>query len=162
VQFAVEPGQGTATITPANFALVGSGDPVDWALVEMGSVALEFSTPDFNGDGLANHFDLALWQPHSGEAWGDPGFDPLYDLNVDGQINEQDLDLLMGALYQPIGSEPVAPQMTSASGPSTDGDADEDPPTGHRGRGAHWRHSVRRLGRLRAVDAIFSAHLCWW
>ena len=161
VQFAVEPAQGTATITPANFALVGSGDPDDWALVEMGAVALEFSTPDFNGDGLANHFDLALWQPHSGEVLGDPGFDPLYDLNVDGQINEQDLDLLMGALYQPIGSEPVAPQVTSASDPSTD-DADEDLPTGPRGRGAHWRHGVRRLGRLRAVDAIFSAHLSWW
>ena len=162
VRFGVEPGEGTATITPANFALVGSGDPVDWALVEMGTVDLELTLPDLNGDDLVNHFDLALWQPHSGSAVGDPGYDRACDFTGDGWINQGDLDLLMDAMYQPIEPEPAAPETITESDLSEDGDGTEDLLTGLRGWRGHHRHGFPWHAKLRALDRLFAEHRFWW
>ncbi len=156
VQFAVEPGQGTATIAPANFALVGSGEPVDWALAELGTAELDLTLPDFNGDRLVNHFDLALWQTHSGSASGDPGYDPLYDLDNDGQIGTSDVDVLMGSLYRtPTAPPAVAETLSVAESPGDDQLADDplaDPwksPSRDRRELAHQR-------RHEAHDELFA------
>ena len=162
VRFAVEPGEGTATITPANFALVGSGDPVDWGLVEMGTVDLQLTLPDLNGDRLVNHFDLALWQPHSGSAVGDPIYDSAADFTGDGRIDQGDLDLLMEAMYQPIEAEPVASEAITESDLFQDGGGTEDPLAGPHGWGDPGRHGFRGHDRFRAVDRLFALHSLWW
>jgi hypothetical protein len=102
VQFAVDPGDGTETITPANFALMGSGSPVDWNAVEMGSADLNLYLGDFNGDALVDHCDLALWLPQEGSAPGDPGYDPQFDLNADARVDQLDLELLLAQMYEPV------------------------------------------------------------
>ncbi|MHC4407103.1 MAG: Ig-like domain-containing protein, partial [Planctomycetota bacterium] len=129
VQFAVERGDGTATITPANFALAGSADPVDWALAELGTVDLDLSYGDLTGDEVANHFDLAVWLPHSGSVLGDPGYQPTCDLNADGQIDQADLDVLISGMYQPVPSSPLVPEAPAGDGGADDGLTDPSSPT---------------------------------
>ena len=139
VAFAVEPGEGTGTIHPANFALVGLGTPVDWANVQFDTVDLSLSLGDFNHDGAVNHYDLALWIPHASSSPGDERFDPEYDLNADARVDPADLALLMPRLYQPVLSEaPPGPRPNrrpslrrpGRSGPQLDGQ-----PRGRRGFG---------------------------
>ncbi|MCU0875489.1 MAG: cadherin-like domain-containing protein, partial [Pirellulaceae bacterium] len=101
VAFAVEPGEGAATITPASFALTGSGNPVAWDCVALGAAEADLYYGDFNGDRLVNHFDLALWQSHADQTVDSLGYDRLYDLDNDGGIGEADLDLLLAAMYRP-------------------------------------------------------------
>ncbi|GEM_PF-1362641 len=106
-QFSVDAGEGTSTILPGNFAMTGSGVGVDWTDVEMGSADLNLVFADFNGDQRIDHFDLALWVPHSGTAAdsvstlaaGGNGFDRMFDLDSDSRIDGADLDLLMSAMY---------------------------------------------------------------
>ena len=162
VQFAVEPGEGTATITPANFAMVGSGDPVDWALVELGAVDLDLALADFNGDELVNHFDLALWQPHSGSASGDPSYDPACDLDGDGRIDERDLDLLMAAMYQPVGPSPIVPETLAASELPADGDATEQAIPDPQAATEPGKYELARHRRLRAHDHLFARRPLWF
>jgi hypothetical protein len=102
VSFAAEAGQGTATILPANFALVGLDTAVDWNNVEFDTASLNLYLGDFNGDGAVNHCDLALWIPHAASAAGDGIFDPKFDLNADARVDSSDLSLLMSRLYRPV------------------------------------------------------------
>ncbi len=95
VQFSVDASEGTSTIQPGNFALTGSGTPVDWSDVEMGSAGVDLIFADFNGDHRVDHFDLALWLPHSGSA----EYDPMFDLDSSGLIDQADLDLLVSGMY---------------------------------------------------------------
>jgi hypothetical protein len=113
VEFAADPGEGTATILPANFALVGLGTPVDWNNVTLDTVNLNLALGDFNGDGAVNHFDLALWIPHVFSSAGSDNFDPKFDLNGDSRVDPADLAILMPRLYRPIFSEgqTAAPTM---------------------------------------------------
>ena len=161
VHFGVEPGEGTATITPANFALVGSGDPVDWALVELGAVDLDLALADFNGDELVNHFDLALWQPHSGSASGDPSYDPASDLDGDGRIDERDLDLLMAAMYQPVGPSPIVPETLAASELPAEGDATDDAIPAPQAATEPGKYELARHRKLRAHDHLFARRSLW-
>jgi hypothetical protein len=125
VSFAAEPGQGTATILPANFALVGLGTAVDWSKVEFDAASLNLNLGDFNGDGAVNQYDLALWIPHAGSAAGDGSFDAKFDLNADVRVDSSDLSLLMSRLYQPLfagAQTPALDKLTSpTSGASGDG-----------------------------------------
>lgn len=98
-QFAVDPAEGTSTILPSNFALSDSGVPVEWSNVEMGSAEVGLVFADFNGDQHVDHFDLALWVPHSDTAAGDAGYQPMFDLNASDTIDQADLDLLMSGMY---------------------------------------------------------------
>ena len=98
-QFAVDPAEGTSTILPSNFALTDSGVPVEWSNVEMGSAEVGLVFADFNGDQRVDHFDLALWVPHSETAAGDAGYEPRFDLNSNSTIDQADLDLLMSGMY---------------------------------------------------------------
>lgn len=109
-QFVVDPAEGTSTILPSNFALTDSGVPVEWADVEMGSTEVNLIYADFNGDQLVDHFDLALWVPHSGTADGDVGYDAKFDLDANSVIDQADLDLLTSGMYtlNPV-SEDIAP-----------------------------------------------------
>ncbi len=100
--FAADPGEGTGTILPANFALVGLGTPVDWANVEFDPAGVNLVLGDFNSDGAVNHYDLALWIPHVLSSPGDGNFDPLFDLNADARIDAADLAILMPRLYRPV------------------------------------------------------------
>jgi VCBS repeat-containing protein len=125
-RFAVDPAEGTSTILPSNFALTGSGTPVDWSDVEMGFANLDLLFADFNGDQRIDHFDLALWVPHSGTSAdpisaltaGSVGYNPMFDLNSNRSIDQADLDLLTSAMYTvPPRSESVAKSL----GEDTDG-----------------------------------------
>ena len=98
-QFAVDPAEGTSTILPSNFALTDSGVPVEWSNVEMGSAEVGLVFADFNGDQRVDHFDLALWVPHSETAAGDAGYESRFDLNSNSTIDQADLDLLMSGMY---------------------------------------------------------------
>jgi len=100
--FAADPGEGTATILPANFALVGLGTPVHWANVEFEADGVNMYLGDFNGDGAVNHYDLALWIPHVLSSPGDGNFDPRFDLNADSRVNAADLAILIPRLYRPV------------------------------------------------------------
>jgi hypothetical protein len=102
VSFVADPGEGTATILPGNFALVGSGTAVDWSNVEFDTAGLNLYLGDFNGDGGVNHCDLALWIPHAGSAAGDGVFEAKFDLNADARIDASDLSLLMPRLYRSV------------------------------------------------------------
>jgi VCBS repeat-containing protein len=101
VQFVVELGQGTETVTPADFALIGSGDPIAPEQVALKNAEADLYFADFNLDGAVDHFDLALWQPHAGTPAESPGYDPMYDLNADRAIDALDLDFLTAVMYQP-------------------------------------------------------------
>ncbi len=129
-QFAVDVAEGTSTILPSNFALTGSGSPVEWSDVEMGSAQLDLIFADFNQDHRVDHFDLALWVPHSGTsaddstlAAGAVGYEPMFDLNSNRSIDQADLDLLTSAMYTvPARAESIAtPSLEEAGGI---GDAD--------------------------------------
>ncbi len=149
VEFAVEPGEGAATITPASFALIGSGDPVAWDCVALGAADVNLYYGDFNGDSLVNHFDLALWQAHSDQAVESLGYDRLYDLDNDGGIGGTDLDLLLAAMYRP-----VAP----LSGVRADAESSED------GEESSPRSSdgfLETRDRLLAIDGIFACDKLW-
>jgi len=100
--FAADPGEGTATILPANFALVGLGTPVDWANVEFDTAGVNLYLGDFNADGAVNHYDLALWIPHVFSSPGDGNFDPQFDLNADSRVDAADLAILLPRLYRPV------------------------------------------------------------
>jgi len=107
VAFTADPGEGTGTITPANFALVGLGTPVAWDSVELDTVDLSLYLGDFNGNEAVNHFDLALWIPHAFSSLGDERFDPECDLDGDAEVNLADLTLLMPRLYRPVLNDAV-------------------------------------------------------
>ena len=115
VSFAAEPGEGTATILPANFALVGLGTAVDWNNVEFDTASLNLYLGDFNGDGSVNHCDLALWIPHAASAAGDGAFDAEFDLNADARVDSSDLSLLMPRLYQPVLGDAQAPAWAASA-----------------------------------------------
>jgi len=173
VAFAVEPGGGTGTIHPANFALVGLGTPVDWANVQLDTVDLSLSLGDFNHDGAVNHYDLALWIPHALSSPGDEHFDPEYDLNADARVDPADLALLMPRLYQPVLNEaPPAPEagpaaFSSASRAERPGrsmvsladDVDLDWVASVAGR--RRRSLGARPAKELAVDHVFHAADCW-
>ncbi len=114
VVFSVDPGEGTGTITPASFALVGQGTEVDWAKVQLGAAEVDLVLGDFNGNGAVNHFDLALWIPHATSSEGDPGYDPEFDLNADARVDLDDLALLLPRLYQPTMPQTTPPLISSA------------------------------------------------
>ncbi len=99
VEFSTDPGEGTATIDPGNFALAGSDAPVDWLEVKLGSAGVDLAFADFNFDQRVDHFDLALWTPHRGSAAEGLRHDAFFDLNGDNRIDEADLDLLAQAMY---------------------------------------------------------------
>ena len=99
-EFLVDAAEGTSTILPSNFALTDSGVPVEWSNVEMGSAGVELVFADFNGDQLVNHFDLALWVPHSDTSMGEVGYETTFDLDFSGTIDQVDLDLLMSGMYR--------------------------------------------------------------
>ncbi len=99
VEFSTDPGEGTATIDPGNFALAGSGEGVDWLEVKLGSAGVDLAFADFNFDQRVDHFDLALWAPHHGPAAEGVRHDAFFDLNGDNRIDEADLDLLAQAMY---------------------------------------------------------------
>jgi hypothetical protein len=101
VQFAVELGQGTETVTPADFALIGSGEPVAPERISLKNAEVDLYFADLNLDGAVDHFDLALWQPQADTSADSPNYDPLYDLNADRAIDALDLDLLTAVMYQP-------------------------------------------------------------
>jgi hypothetical protein len=114
VVFAVDPGEGTGTIIPAAFALVGQGTEVDWTSVRLGAAEVDLVLGDFNGNGAVNHFDLALWIPHAMSSEGDPGYDPEFDLNADARVGLDDLALLVPRLYQPALPQATPPLISSA------------------------------------------------
>jgi VCBS repeat-containing protein len=101
LQFRVDFGEGTETVMPAEFALIGSGDPVAAERIATRDAEVDLYFADFNVDGAVNHFDLALWQPHAGAAADSPDYDPSYDLNADQAIDGLDLDLLTAVMYRP-------------------------------------------------------------
>jgi hypothetical protein len=158
VQFAVDPGEGTATIAPANFALVGSGEAVDWALANLGTADLDLVLADFNGDDSVNHFDLALWQAHSGAALGDPGYDAMYDLNADSQIDPADLDLLMSGMYQPVRPLPALPESTAADNVQADPEGVQDAFADQADSMQLANGDLEAGERLRAVDALLAGN----
>ena len=100
--FAADAGEGTATILPANFALVGVGTPVDWQNVEFDAADVNLYLGDFNGDGSVNHYDLALWIPQNAPSPQAATFDPRFDLTADALVDAADLAVLMPRLYQPV------------------------------------------------------------
>ncbi len=102
VSFAAEPGEGTTTILPANFALVGQGTAVDWSNVEFDTASLNLYLGDFNHDGSVNHVDLALWIPQASSIAGNGVFNSEFDLSCDARVDSTDLSLLMSRLYQPV------------------------------------------------------------
>lgn len=53
---------------------------------------------DLNGDGKVNANDAAILLLNFGRKKGDPKFNPLYDLNSDGVIDQKDLELLKQAI----------------------------------------------------------------
>jgi hypothetical protein len=159
--FAVDPGEGTATITPAHFALVGSGEPVDWGVVDMGTAEVDLFLADFNGDELVNHFDLALWQPHSGAAPGDPSYDPTCDLNADSRINQPDLDLLMSALYQPAAPLPKLPEAVTAGSLPGGDDLPDDALADGLVSTQPGDDDLGSSGKLQAVDRLLAAGWLW-
>jgi hypothetical protein len=92
----------------------------------MGFANLDLLFADFNGDQRIDHFDLALWVPHSGTSAdpisaltaGSVGYNPMFDLNSNRSIDQADLDLLTSAMYTvPPRSESVAKSL----GEDTDG-----------------------------------------
>jgi VCBS repeat-containing protein len=122
-QFSVDPAEGTSTILPSNFALTDSGVPVEWSNVEMGSAEVGLVFADFNGDQRVDHFDLALWVPHSGTAAGDAGYQPMFDLNSNSTIDQADLDLLTSGMYAatPLSADLAVPSAEEPG--STTGNA---------------------------------------
>jgi len=113
VAFTADPGEGTATILPGNFALVGLGTPVDWKNVEFDAVEVSLYLGDFNSDGAVNHYDLALWIPQA-PYWPESGnFDPKFDLNGDLRVDAADLAILMPRLYQPVLGEAQSPAQNN-------------------------------------------------
>jgi hypothetical protein len=160
-QFAVDPGEGVAMISPANFALVGSGEPANWDSVELGTVDLDLVFGDFNGDQSVNHFDLALWQPTSGAVVGDPNYDLEYDLNSDGQIDQSDLDLLMANMYRPGPPDPASLQELTASDPLAPRLSEASLLDDRLSSPAEVRDSSRLEKRLRAVDSVFGRDRLW-
>jgi VCBS repeat-containing protein len=151
VQFAVQFGGGTETITPANFALVGSGEPVAWDQVALGTADVDLYFGDFNGDGLVNHFDLALWLPHADENEESPSYDPMYDLNADRLIDDLDLDLLTAAMYRPVTSKLAGPTV-QPSGDSLDADTDATALAGN---------DLQPGDDLQAIDELFASDALW-
>ena len=130
--FAVDAAEGTSTILPSNFALTGSGSPVEWSDVEMGSAELDLIFADFNQDQRVDHFDLALWVPHSGTsadsvstlAAGAVGYEPMFDLNSNRSIDQADLDLLTSAMYTvPARAESIATPSLEETGGIGDADS---------------------------------------
>ncbi|MHB8897626.1 MAG: cadherin-like domain-containing protein, partial [Thermoguttaceae bacterium] len=125
-RFAVDPAEGTATILPSNFALTGSGNPVSWSEVEMGTASLDLLFADFNLDQRVDHFDLALWVPRAGasadsvSAAGAAGaaYEPMFDLDASRTIDQGDLDLLTSVMYtvpsRALPAAPLAPQGAAA------------------------------------------------
>ncbi len=115
--FAVDAAEGTSTILPSNFALTGSGTGVEWSNVEMGEADVDLIFADFNQDQRVDHFDLALWVPHSGTsadaaatlAAGVAGYEPMFDLDSSSTIDQADLDLLASAMY----TVPARSQLTA-------------------------------------------------
>jgi hypothetical protein len=129
IQFAIEPGEGTATVVPEHFALVGSGDPVAWDQVAMGAAEVDLFFGDMNGDSLVNHFDLALWQVQSGQTADDAEYNRLYDFDSDGTVGRSDLDLLLGVMYRPVttpvGHDDLADSADDSEDTESDSLADE-------------------------------------
>lgn len=104
VQFIPHPGEGTATITPAEFALVGQPYALSWELVEFVAAEVTLrSTGDFNGDGIRNQFDLAMFIPRLFIPETDPNYETEFDLTGDGPVNQFDLATLVGLLFQDPG-----------------------------------------------------------
>ena len=132
IRFAADPGEGTATIAPANFALVGLGSLVDWSQVNLGSVDLALNLGDVNGDDLVNHLDLALWLPHAGSMLGDNNYDPACDLNGDARIDATDRDLLLLQMYS--SDQPTSPSSQFAGDAWDEPDWLDDLLTGEAGR----------------------------
>lgn len=130
VSFVADPGEGTATIQPGEFALAGVGSPLAWTNVQFETATVNLYLGDFNGDGRVNHCDLALWIPQaiSSRLTGDSA--PEFDLNGDSRVDEADLKLLMPRLYQPVlGETAGAAHGGVAATPHTRGlnqDADLD------------------------------------
>jgi len=102
VLFDTDPGEGTAMISPANFALVGFADPVPWDQVIQGQVDVSLILGDFDHNQVVNQFDLALFVPRLFTSPGDGNYDPEFDLTGDGPVDQFDLAILLSRLYQPV------------------------------------------------------------
>ncbi|MDE0554577.1 MAG: DUF5050 domain-containing protein [Candidatus Poribacteria bacterium] len=74
--------------------------------VELQSGTATSPTPDFNGDGIVDSTDYALFIFHWGTQAGGPNWDPKFDLNSDGVINSSDYALFVsnwGKTFPPSG-----------------------------------------------------------
>ena len=155
-EFAVDPAEGTSTILPSNFALTDSGVPVEWANVEMGSAEVGLVFADFNGDQRIDHFDLALWVPHSGTESGDAGYEPMFDLNSDSAIDTTDLDLLTSGMYtalpSPVDTAPIEESGSEADDILTPLIADLQPGTSEDGE---------EPDTVLALDDVFASEDLW-
>ncbi len=104
VLFSTDPGEGTQTISPAEFTLVGLGTSVPFSNVDLGTVDLDLFLGDFTHDGFVNQFDLGLFIPQLFTSSGGPNYDPEFDLNADASldVNQFDLGLFIGRVFKPV------------------------------------------------------------
>jgi VCBS repeat-containing protein len=160
VVFAADPGEGTATIVPANFAVVGAGTPVDWSNVTFDEAQLSLRLGDFNGDGAVNHYDLALWIPHADSSPKSGNFDPKFDLSGDSRVDAVDLAILTRRLFRPV-SDDLQPPAQGDSGQPGAGTPDNGPPAhaqtprdlfGHHHK--WWRDDMSSAARIRRIGSI--------
>ena len=118
VRFESEPGEGTGTIHPSHFALVGEVDPIPWEQVVNGTLDLSLLLGDFTHDRLINQFDLAMFVPQLFTSGDDGSYDPEFDLTDDEWVNQFDLALLIPRLFQPA-LQPDAEGETDSSSAAT-------------------------------------------
>lgn len=149
VEFTLAPAEGTATIAPADFALIGDGEPVAWDRVALRGAKVDLYFGDFNGDRLVNHFDLALWQVHANQAVESLASDRRYDLDQDGEVGGDDLDLLLAAMYRPV-APPTAPSVDSKT---AEGEQGISSGTGE--------EPLVSGDRLLAIDEVFARDDLW-
>ena len=78
--------------------LVGIDGPIDPRDASWGTAALDLVLGDFTADAAVDELDLDLWLAHAFVPPGQPGFEPQFDLNGDGPVNQFDLALLIPRL----------------------------------------------------------------
>jgi hypothetical protein len=108
--FQLDPAEGSDTILPADFALIGLGSPLAPAQIRLGSTEVNLYDADLNDDRVVDHFDLAMFQMHADSSAGDDAYDPTADLNGDSEIDQEDLELVMAAMYQPVSEALTEPE----------------------------------------------------
>jgi hypothetical protein len=126
VTFKPEPGEGSAGIVPAEFALVGKGEGVPWDLVELVSATLTVlsRSGDFNGDGEIDQLDRDLLIAQLFIPATDSRYDVQFDLTGDGPVNHYDLAILTPLVAASAGT--AAPVVPSGNAPPAE---EPEPPT---------------------------------